>query len=93
MLPENRISTHPGEILLEDYLEPMAMAPADFANRIAVSPAEIEGVVRGTHPVHPRLAWLFAMALGTTPQFWTNLQSSHDLTKTRPEHTVPRLAG
>jgi len=35
--------------------------------------------------------WLFAQALGTTPEFWLNLQSAHDLARSRPQRRVARL--
>lgn len=37
-------------------------------------------------------AWLLAQALGTTPEFWTNLQSNYDLASNRPERSIPRIA-
>jgi addiction module HigA family antidote len=47
--------------------------------------------VRGKRSVTPETAWLFSQALGTTPQFWMNLQDAYDLTSKRPTRTVERL--
>ncbi|MDA0748725.1 MAG: HigA family addiction module antitoxin [bacterium] len=91
MLPENRIPTHPGEILLEEFLKPMGMTQVAFANHIEVPIQRINEIVRGKRGVTSETAWLFSQALGTTPEFWINLQRNHDLAKSRPEKTIPKL--
>jgi addiction module HigA family antidote len=93
MLPSHRVSTHPGEILREDILEPLDKSAGDLAAYIHEPVARIEAILRCEEPVDAGLAWKFAMALGTTPQFWLNLQSAHDLTRTRPQQTLARLVG
>src|SRR3972149_4101812 len=92
MLPENRIPTHPGEILLEEFLRPMGITQVAFARHIGVPTQRINEIVRGKRGVTPETAWLFAQALNTTPEFWINLQSAHDLARSRPARAVPRLA-
>ncbi len=91
LLPENRIPTHPGETLLEEFLKPLRMTQVAFANHIGVSLQRINEIIRGKRGVTPETAWLLSQALGTTPEFWLNLQRSHDLAKNRPEKEVPRL--
>ncbi len=91
MFPKHRIPTHPGEVLLEEFLEPMGVTQATFAEHIGVPLQRVNEIVRGKRGVSPETAWLLAGALGTTPQFWLNLQTARDLATTRPEKAVGRL--
>ena len=91
MLPENRIPTHPGEILLEEFLKPLGVTQVAFARHIGVPLQRINEIIRGKRGVTPETAWLLSQALGTTPELWMNLQRNHDLAKKRPEKEVPRL--
>ena len=91
MIPENRIPTHPGEILLEEFLKPMDMNQASFAEHIGVPVQQVDEVIAGTRGVNAEMAWLFSDAFGTTPQFWLNLQSAHDLARNRPDKEIRRL--
>ncbi len=76
MLPENRIPTHPGEILLEEFLLPLEMSQVTLADHIGVPVQRVNEIVRGKRGVTPESAWLFAQAFGTTPEFWLNLQTN-----------------
>ncbi len=91
MLPENRTTTHPGEVLKEDFLDPLGITQQAFAHHIGVPLQRVNEIVRGKRSVTPETAWLFAQALGTSPQFWLNLQDAYDLTVKRPSRTVERL--
>jgi antitoxin HigA-1 len=88
MLPKNRISTHPGEILNEEFLKPTGITQSVFAEHIGVPFQRINEVVNGKRGITPETAWLFSEAFGTTPEFWTNLQAAYDLTKHRLERHV-----
>ena len=92
MLPENRIPTHPGVILQEEFLKPLGLTQVAFARHIGVPTQRINEIVRGKRGVTPETAWLFAQALDTTPEFWVNLQSAHDLALNRPSRSVASLA-
>ena len=92
MLPENRIPTHPGEILLEEFLVPMNISQVAFAAHIGVPTQRVNEIVRGKRGITPKTAWLFAEALGTSPEFWINLQSNYDLVRFRPKRQVQRMA-
>ena len=92
MLPENRIPTHPGEILLEEFLIPMNISQVAFAAHIRVPVQRVNEIVRGKRGITPETAWLFAEALGTSPEFWLNLQSNYDLVRSRPKRQVKRMA-
>ncbi len=92
MIPENRIPTHPGEMLLEEFLVPMEIPQTKFAEKLGIPVQRINEIVNGKRGVTPDTAWLFADALGTTPQFWMNLQTNYDLARARPEKHVKRIA-
>ena len=92
MIPENRIPTHPGEILLEEFLRPLGMSQVSFAAHIGVPLQRVNEIVRGKRGVTPETAWLFAEAFGTTPEFWLNLQANYDLVQHHPSRQVKRIA-
>jgi addiction module HigA family antidote len=91
MLPENRVTTHPGEILKEECLDPSGISQVAFARHIGVPLQRVNEIIRGKRGITPETAWLFSQALGTTPQFWMNLQNAYDLTSKRPVRKVKRL--
>ena len=91
MLPEDRVTTHPGEILREEFLEPLGITQVAFAKHIGVPVQRVNEVVRSKRGVSPETAWLLSQALGTAPQFWMNLQSAYDLSSRRPRQPVERL--
>lgn len=91
MLPTNRIPTHPGRILLEEFLKPMGVTQAELALHLGVPVQRINEIVRGKRGVSPETAWLLSKAFGTTPEFWLNLQNNHDLVLNRPEREIERL--
>ena len=91
MQPENRIPSHPGEILLEEFLVPLGQTQVALAAHIGVSVQRINELVRGKRGVTPATAWLLSQAFETTPQFWLNLQTSYDLAVNRPAKKVRRL--
>ncbi|MCX6080340.1 MAG: HigA family addiction module antitoxin [Chloroflexi bacterium] len=92
MLPENRIPTHPGEILLEEFLNPLGLSQVAFAGHIGVPVQRVNEIVRGKRGITPESAWLFAEAFGTSPEFWLNLQSNYDLVRSKPKRQVARIA-
>ncbi len=91
MIPENRIPTHPGEILLEQFLEPLGVTQVQLAEHVGVPVQRINEIVRGKRGITPATAWLLSLAFDTTPEFWLNLQANHDLARNRPERPVARL--
>ncbi len=83
--------THPGEMLLEEFLKPMGLTQSAFAEHIGVSFKRVNEIVNGRRTVTPQTAWLFSQALGTTPQFWMNLQTTYDLVHGRVGREVERI--
>lgn len=93
MIPENRIPAHPGEVLREEFLEPLGIPQTALAAKLDIPVQRINEIVNGKRGITPETAWLFAGAFGTTPEFWMNLQAAHDLAETRPEKKVARIGG
>lgn len=91
MFPENRLPIHPGEVLLEEFLKPMEISQVAFAKHVGVPLQRINEIVRGKRGITPDTAWRFALAFGTTPEFWMNLQTAYDLALGRPKVKVERL--
>ena len=91
MLPENRIPTHPGEILLAEFLEPLGMTQVALAKAIQIPIQRVNEIVRGKRGITPETAWLLAKAFGTSPRFWMNLQSNYDLAVQRPAKKLEAL--
>jgi len=87
MLPKNRPPTPPGEILREEFLVPRKMTQLSLASLLRVPIQRVNGIVSGRRAVTPGTAILLARALGTSPEFWMNLQTAHDLW-----HAKQRLA-
>jgi len=70
---------HPGEILLEDFLEPMGISQYRLAQDISVPPRRINEIVHGSRRITADTALRLARDFGTTERFWLNLQSRFDL--------------
>jgi len=92
MIPKNRIPTHPGEILLEEFLMPMEIPQTRLADHLKISVQRVNELVNGKRGITPETAWLLAAAFKTSPEFWMNLQAKHDLAKSRPAKTPQRIA-
>ena len=72
---------HPGEMLLEEFLEPQGMSQAEFARKIGWTKARLNELIRGKRGVTAAAALDLADALGTSPKLWMNLQVTYDLDK------------
>jgi len=90
--PENRTPTHPGIVLRDEFLIPLGVSQVALAAHIGVPVQRINELVRGKRGVTPETAWLLSQALNTTPEFWINLQTAHDLARTKPEKSIEPLA-
>ncbi|MBS0645831.1 MAG: HigA family addiction module antidote protein [Verrucomicrobia bacterium] len=79
VLPKYRKPTHPGEILLEEFLRPLGISQAQFARHLDWTYAKLNEIIREKRGITPDTALDLSMALGTTPMFWLNLQLHYDL--------------
>ena len=91
MIPENRVPTHPGEILQEEFLRPMGLSQVALAQHLGIPVQRINELIKGKRGITPETAWLLADAFGTTPEFWVNLQDVYDLARTRPSRRRARI--
>lgn len=91
MIPKERIPTHPGEILLEEFLKPLRLSQVQLAEHLDIPVQRINEIVKGKRGVTPDTAWLFAKAFKTTPEYWLNMQSNYDLAKNQPVRNIEPL--
>ena len=70
---------HPCEILLEEYLKPLNISQNQMARAMQVPAERINAIIKRKRSVTADTALRLAKALGTTPQFWMNLQSKYDI--------------
>jgi addiction module HigA family antidote len=77
--PSRRRPTHPGVILLEQFLREVPMTQAEAARRMNMPVTRVNELVRGRPGVTARSALRLGRLLGTTPMFWMNLQANWDL--------------
>ncbi len=89
-LPKNAPPTHPGEMLLEEFLKPLGMTQVELAERVHVSYPRVNEIVRCKRGITPDTALRLAALFGTTPEFWLNGQRNWDLwhAKRAPTATV-----
>jgi antitoxin HigA-1 len=85
MLPSNRIATHPGQILRQEFLEPLGLTQAELARALAIPLNRVNELVRGKRGITPKTALLLAGYFKNSAEFWMNLQTAHDLTRVRSE--------
>jgi addiction module HigA family antidote len=78
-IPSNRPATHPGEILLNDFLFPMGMTQKQLAAGIRVPFQRVNELVAGKRGITPSTALRLAKYFGNSPSFWLNLQMRCDL--------------
>ena len=72
-VPTHRAPTHPGEMLLEEFLKPMGLSQRDLADGIRVPYQRINELINQRRGVTPSTALRLAKFFGTTPGFWMNL--------------------
>jgi addiction module HigA family antidote len=80
-----RVSTHPGEMLLEEFLIPLGITQNALALKIRVPATRIGDIVHGKRAITPDTALRLARFFSNSPEFWLNLQQMHDLSKARLE--------
>jgi addiction module HigA family antidote len=90
MIPRRIKPIHPGEILLKDFLEPFEMSRNALAKAIGVPAPRVNDVVLGRRGFTADTALRLAAFIGTTPEFWLNLQSSYDLKVARQRKELVR---
>lgn len=80
-----RIRTHPGEVLREEYLEPLGLSCRQLADAIGVPSNRVSDIARERRGITADTAIRFGHYFRTDPRFWLNLQSYYDLSKAEAE--------
>ena len=76
----NRIpNTHPGEVLLEDFLKPMGITAYKLAKDTYIDQTRVSEIIKGKRAISIDTALRFSKYFGTSPEFWINLQTNYDL--------------
>ena len=70
---------HPGEILLEEFLEPLGLSQYRLAKDVSVPPRRVNEIVHGKRAISADTALRLARYFGTTDRFWLNLQTRYAL--------------
>lgn len=89
MIPSHRAPTHPGEILLEEFLKPLGMTQMAAADKMGMSVNRLNELIRGKRGVTADTALRLAKLCKTTPEFWMRLQAARDLYQAQREQRVP----
>lgn len=76
----------PGEVLLEEFLNPMELSQYRLAKDIKVPPRRINEIVHGKRAISADTALRLGRYFGTTAQFWINMQATYDLEVAASEH-------
>jgi len=75
--------THPGEVLLEDFLKPMGLSQYALAKALQVPQIRISEIVNGKRAISPDTALRLAQYFGTSAEFWMGMQATYDLETAR----------
>lgn len=70
---------HPGETLLEEFLQPIGISQTRLALGLGIAPSRINGVIKGKRSITADIALRLARYFGNSPQFWMNMQVHYDL--------------
>ncbi len=79
MIPTHRVPFPPGEILLEEFLQPPGITQVSAAEQMGIPLNRLNEVIHDKRGITDDTALRLARLLGTTPQFWLNLQMTTDL--------------
>ena len=85
---------HPGETLLEDFMQPLGITARKLAADLDVPPSRISEIVHGNRPITPDTALRLGLFFNMNPRFWLNLQSEYDLriaTRTLKDRIATRI--
>jgi len=85
MIPKHRAPTHPGEMLLKEFLEPMGISQAKLAQDLRIPVQRVNTLIRGKRGVSAETAIILGRYFQISPEFWMNLQTAYDLYQARRE--------
>jgi addiction module HigA family antidote len=85
MLPKNRITSHPGEVLADEFMKPLNLSATRLARALHVPPNRITSIIKGQRGITGDTALRLSRYFGTSPELWMNLQALHDLSRANVE--------
>ena len=92
MLPKNRPPSHPGEMLLKEFLTPSGITQLELARHLGWTYARLNEIINGRRGITADSALALGDALGTGPEFWLNLQRDWNLWHSMRIHKrIPKL--
>ena len=86
-IPTNREPTHPGEMLLEEFLKPMGISQRKLANLLQVPYQRVNEIINSKRGITPSTALRLALVLEMSEDFWLNLQLRWDLYRARQKES------
>jgi addiction module HigA family antidote len=93
VLPKNRPPTHPGEMLLEEFLRPLELSQAETARRLKMPLNRLNELIKGKRGITPDTALRLSELFKVSPEFWMNLQAGWDLWHARSRRKARGEAG
>ena len=93
MIPKKRAPTHPGEMLLEEFLKPIGMSQKKFADHLGWTYAKLNELVHAKRGITPETALDLGDVFNMEPDFWMNLQKDWDLYKAKARHKKIKFLG
>lgn len=93
MIPKNRAPTHPGEMLLEEFLKPVGLRQKQFADHLGWTYAKLNELIHGKRGITPETALDLGDVFDIEPDFWMNLQRDWELYKAKQNHKKIKYLG
>lgn len=90
--PSARVRSHPGEILAHEFMSPLNLSARGLAEALGVPPNRVTQIVAGQRSMTADTAHRLSRYFGTTPEFWMNIQTAHDLSKAAAEADYSEIA-
>lgn len=87
-VPTKRKPTHPGEMLKEEFLNPMGISQRELSNEIKVPYQRVNEIINGRRGITPSTALRLGKFFGVSPEFWMNLQQQSDLYEAREKEAT-----
>jgi len=93
-VPTNRVPTHPGQMLLQEFLMPLKISQVKLSKELGIPFQRVNEIVNGKRGVTPSTALKLGKFFGNSPSFWLNLQMRSDLylAKIKEENALKRIS-
>lgn len=91
LIPEAREPTPPGEMLAEEFMQPLGLTQTELAKRLKMGRDRLNEIIHGRRRITTDTALKLAKAFGTTPEFWINGQLAQDLYRAQHDDQVMRV--